>query len=424
MDPDAPHNSPADFSPDDLFSQIETLQHALERERAARTTADRENAAKSELLATVSHEIRTPLGAIVSMAELLLTSNLDDIQRPYAETLRHSGHNLRVILNDILDYSKLSAGRFELENVLFDFTDLMRSTGTALAALAQAKGLESRVDIPEDYPTHLVGDPVRIRQVLNNLIDNAVKFTAAGSVDIRADFSGDGAETVLRFEVLDTGTGLAANQRKTLFEPYAQGDSSVAAKHGGTGLGLSIAYRLVALMGGEIGCESVEGQGSLFWFTVRLREARKSVPAAHTPECTFPTGGLSGHVLVVEDNDVNQMLIAAYLENFDLTYKTVASGSEALEALADERFDLVLMDIMMPGMDGIETTQRIRTLDRPASDVRVVALTANAMKGDRETYLAAGMDGYVSKPVAAADLFAELAKHLPTTPRQLSAHSS
>jgi CheY-like chemotaxis protein len=412
MDNSSPHTVPPDFSPDDLFSQIETLQRALEHERAACAAAEKECAAKSDLIATVSHEIRTPLGAIISMADLLVTGELGDTQRHYAETLRQSGRGLLAILNGVLDYSKLSAGRFELENVRFDFTELMESVGGALAARARAKGLESRVDVTEGCPAHFVGDPVRLRQVLNNLIDNAVKFTGAGSVTLRAGFGSDGADTILRFEVADTGIGLDETQTKTLFEPYAQGDSSVAARYGGTGLGLSIARRLALLMGGDMGCENVAGQGAMFWFTVRLREAGESGAQPNAPETPVQRGALSGHVLVVEDNDINQMLIAAYLDNFGVTYEIAFSGRAALEALALERFDLVLMDIMMPGMDGIEATRHIQALKGPASGIPVIALTANATNGDREKYLAAGMDGYVSKPVGASDLFAALADHL------------
>ncbi len=412
MDRNVPHTSLSDFAPGDLLSQIETLLRALEDARLARAAVENESAAKSDLLATASHEIRTPLGAIISTADLLLASDLDDTQRRYAETLRQSGRGLLAILNDILDYSKLSAGRFELETVRFDFAELMRTTGAALAARAGAKGLSSRIDITEGCPTHLIGDPARLRQVLNNLIDNALKFTEEGSVNIRAGFGSNGAETVLRFEIVDTGIGVAGEQQARLFEPYTQRDSSIAAKYGGTGLGLSIARRLVTLMGGEIGCESVEGRGSVFWFTARLRQPDERTRARRAPERSYPGDKLSGHVLVVEDNDINRMLIAAYLDSFGLTHETAASGRAALEALTRKRFDLVLMDIMMPEMDGVEAMRHIRALDGPVSGIPVIALTANAMKGDRETYLAAGADGYVSKPVSAADLFDALGQHL------------
>ncbi len=406
-------NGTGDAAPADLYAQIETLKQALEGERAARAAAERASEAKSDLLATVSHEIRTPMGAIISMADLLLTTSLDDIQRNYAQTLRQSGRGLLAILNDILDYSKLSAGRFELENVRFDLSELMKSTGEALGHRAGAKRLEHGVATAEDCPTHFVGDPVRIRQVLNNLIDNALKFTESGSVKLRASYAAAGTDASLRFEICDTGIGLSEAQKARLFEPYAQADSSVGAKYGGTGLGLSIAKRLAELMGGDLGCESVEGQGSVFWFTVRLKQAAPdSKSAAPSLIDEADIGPLAGHVLIVEDNDVNQMLIQAYLDNFGLTHETAANGRVALEAMRTKRFDLVLMDIMMPEMDGIEATKHIRAMPEPVCKTPVVALTANAMKGDRETYLASGMDGYVSKPVGASDLFAALAVHL------------
>lgn len=411
-----PPPSPSDdFAPDDLFSQIELLERTLAAERAARAAAEQASRAKAELLATVSHEIRTPLGAIISMADLLANTQLDETQRRYAETLRQSGRGLLAVLNNVLDYSKLSAGRFELDIGRFDFAEMMASVGATLAARADEKGLQSSVQVVEGCPEHFTGDSARIRQILNNLIDNAVKFTDAGSVNLRVGCAASGADAKLRFEVRDTGIGLTETQKARLFEPYAQGDASVGAKYGGTGLGLSIARKLVDLMGGEMGCESIEGQGSVFWFQVPLRLAGAGAGAgageATADDETAP-GPLSGRVLIVEDNEVNQMLIKAYLDSFGLAHDVAANGQEALAALQAGSFDLVLMDIMMPELDGIETTNRIRALPGPIAQVPVVALTANAMAGDRERYLAAGMDGYVSKPVGAADLFAVLAEHL------------
>ncbi|GBE43441.1 autoinducer 2 sensor kinase/phosphatase LuxQ [bacterium BMS3Bbin10] len=403
----------------DPTARLQELEKALSEERAARARAEAANRAKSELLATVSHEVRTPMGAIISMAELLLGTSLNDRQRHYAETLQQSGRGLLTLLNEILDYSKLEAGRFELELVSFDFTELMDSVGEGLKARSDEKELASSIDIAEGFPAKLLGDPVRIRQILNNLIDNALKFTERGSVRVRAGYGHDGDEIVLRFEVCDTGLGLTAQQIARLFEPYEQGDSSVAVKYGGTGLGLSIARQLAQLMGGDLGCESVPDQGSMFWFTIRAREAGKAAPGhmAAPGAANAALGPLSGHVLIVEDNDINQMLIAAYLEQFGLSHETAVNGKEAVNMMQRRRFDVVLMDIMMPVMDGLEATKQIRALGAPAAKVPIVALTANAMRGDRETYLAAGMDGYVSKPVSAADLFTALAEHLGIEPQ-------
>jgi CheY-like chemotaxis protein/nitrogen-specific signal transduction histidine kinase len=415
-----------DFAPNDLFAQIELLERTLARERAARAAAEHASQAKAELLATVSHEIRTPLGAIISMADLLANTQLDETQRRYAETLRQSGQGLLDILNDVLDYSKLSAGRFELDVCPFDFNDMMASVGAALAARADEKGLQSTIAVGDGCAQEFIGDPARIRQILNNLIDNAFKFTETGSVEVRAGFDGDAKDARVRFEVRDTGIGLSEDQKARLFEPYVQGDASVGVKYGGTGLGLSIARKLVELMDGEMACESTVGEGSVFWFQVPLRLAGegRGTGADEAPAADDAASGpLSGRVLIVEDNDVNQMLIKAYLDSFGLAYEVAVDGQEALTALEAGSFDLVLMDIMMPGMDGIEATKRIRAFFGPVARVPIVALTANAMAGDRERYLAAGMDGYVSKPVGAADLFAALAEHL-AGPAPLAAQSA
>ncbi len=407
----------------DPGARLQELEKALSEERAARVRAEAATRAKSDLLATVSHEVRTPMGAIISMAELLLGTSLDERQRHFAETLQQSGRGLLTLLNEILDYSKLEAGRFELELVSFDLTELMDSVGEGLKARADENGLASGIDIAKSFPAKLHGDPVRIRQILNNLTDNALKFTESGSVRVRAGYGRDGDEIVLRFEVHDTGLGLTAQQIARLFEPYEQGDSSVAVKYGGTGLGLSIARQLARLMGGDLGCESVPDQGSMFWFTIRAREAGKAAQGqmAAQGEANTALGPLSGHVLIVEDNDINQMLIAAYLEQFGLSHEIAVNGKEAVAMMQQRRFDVVLMDIMMPVMDGLEATRQIRALGEPAAKTPIVALTANAMRGDRETYLAAGMDGYVSKPVSAADLFTALVEYLGIEPQGATA---
>lgn len=396
-----------------LHARIAELEHRLAAETRAREVAEAASEAKSELLATVSHEVRTPMGAIISMADLLLNTGLDETQRHYAETLRHSGRGLLAILNDILDYSKLAAGRFALAETAFDFGGLIRAAGAGLAARAHEKDLGCGVEVAQACAAHVSGDPARIRQVVDNLIDNALKFTETGSVQIRARCRMEGAHALLRVEVCDTGIGLTDAQKDRLFLPYAQGDANIAVKYGGTGLGLSIARQLVELMGGEMGCESVHGKGSVFWFTLRLPPAGsgEAIPEA-VEQAGAADAPLSGHVLVVEDNKVNQMLIMAFLDTFGLSYDVAATGRAALERLSARSYDLVLMDIMMPEMDGVQTARRIRGLDGPVARVPVIALTANAMSGDREAYLAAGMDGYVAKPVGVSELFAALAPWL------------
>jgi CheY-like chemotaxis protein len=255
-------------------------------------------------------------------------------------------------------------------------------------------------------PRYVKGDASRLTQILANLIDNAVKFTAKGSVKLHVNAGEADGKLTLRFDVIDTGIGISERDRAKLFQPYVQVERAAREK-GGTGLGLSIARGLVELMGGEIGCESAPGQGSLFWFTVPTeRVARTSLVEAKTG------GRLSGHVLAVEDNAVNRMLIAAYLEEFGLTYDMAASGAEALELLAANAYDLILMDIVMPELDGVEATRRIRAMDGPVGEIPIVALTAHTMKSDREDYLTAGLDTYVAKPIRGRELFAALEPYL------------
>jgi CheY-like chemotaxis protein/nitrogen-specific signal transduction histidine kinase len=397
---------PEDFRPDDLFAQIEGLVEAVEAERKLRQQAEEADRAKSELIAVVSHELRTPMGAVISMSELLLKTTLDSTQRRYAETLQQSAKSLHAVLNDILDYSKLEAGRLELDDAVFDLHELIKGVGNELHTRAREKGVLGAVNVGMSCPRFVKGDSLRVRQVLTNLTDNAVKFTTRGSVRLHANAGAAAGKFRLRFDVTDTGIGFGEFQKERLFQPYVQAAHN-GNQHAGTGLGLSIARRLVELMGGEIGCESTPGQGSLFWFTIPAERA-DIVAGKEAQEA----GTLMGHVLVVEDNAMNRMLIGAYLEEFGLTYDIVDSGAEALLRLAAKDYDLVLMDVMMPELDGVETTKRIRKLGGDKGEVPIVALTAHAMKGDREDYLAAGMDGYVSKPIRGSELLEALKPYL------------
>ena len=269
----------------------------------------------------VSHELRTPIGAVISMSELLLNTGLDTTQRRYAETLQQSAKSLHAVLNDILDYSKLEAGRFELDSAVFDLHELIKSVGNELQARAREKGVLGAVNIGMSCPRFVKGDAARLRQVLTNLTDNAVKFTSRGSVRMHANAGAADGKLKLRFDVTDTGIGFGEFQKERLFQPYVQADHN-GSQYGGTGLGLSISRRLVQLMGGEIGCESAPGQGSLFWFTIPTERA-DAVPVKEAEA----EGRLAGHVLVVEDNAVNRMLIGAYLEEYGLTYDIVGSGA-------------------------------------------------------------------------------------------------
>ena len=403
---------PKDFQPDDLFAQIQGLVDGLAEERRAREAAEAADKAKSELLAMVGHELRTPMEAVIAMAELLLASPLDPTQERYTQTLHQSARNLLCVLVDVLDFSRLESGRFELEQASFDLHDLIQGVAGVLQTRANAKGLTGGFDIGANCPRFIVGDAARLRQVLISLVDNALKFTAIGSVRLHASASEADGRLLLRFDVTDTGVGLSKAVQERLFQPYVQVESPVSNHKGGTGLGLSIARRLALLMGGEIGCESVVGQGTLYWFALPAERARTSAPAPKPVKDVSPQGTLTGHVLVVEDNAVNRMLIGSYLDEFGLTHEVAASGGAAVMSLAAKTYDLVLMDTAMPDLDGVETAKRIRSLHAPSSQVPIVALVAYGMKSDGGIYLAAGMDAYVSKPIRGRELHAALAPFL------------
>ena len=403
---------PEDFKPDDLFAQIQGLVDGLAAERAARETAEAADKAKSELLAMIGHELRTPMEAVVTMTELLLASPLDPTQARYTETLHQSARSLLGVLSDVLDFSRLESGHFELDQSSFDLHELIQGVAARLQARANEKGLTAGVDIGANCPQFIVGDAARLRQVLISLVDNALRYTVIGSVRLHASAREADGRQILRFDVTDTGVGLSRAVQERLFQPYVQ-IACVAANHdGGTGLGLSIAQRLAALMGGEVGCESVVGQGTHYWFTLPTESAQAAPPAPKPVRDTHPQGTLSGHVLLVEDNAVNRMLIGSYLDEFGLTYEVVTSGGAAVMSLASKTYDLMLMDTAMRDLDGVEITKRIRTLHAPSSHVPIVAVIAHGMKSDAGAYLAAGMDGYVSKPIRGRELHAALAPFL------------
>jgi CheY-like chemotaxis protein len=402
---------PEDFRPEDLFTQIQGLVDGLAEERVAREAAEAADKAKSDLIAMIGHELRTPMEAITAMAELLLASPLDPTQARYADTLYQSARSLLGVLSEVLDFARLEAGRFELEQAAFDLHDLIQGVGTVLQARANEKGLTGGVDIGANSPQFVVGDSTRLRQVLLHLVDNAIKFTAHGSVRLHASASEAGGPMLLRFDVTDTGVGLSKAVQERLFKPYIQIDGKVAGKS--TGLGLSIARKLALLMGGEIGCESVVGQGTHYWFVLPVERARLSAAPLQKPGSdTTPQASLSGHILVVEDNAVNRMLIVTYLDEFGLSYEVVGSGNAALMNLASKNYDLVLMDTAMSDLDGVEVARRIRGLHTPSSKVPIVALIAHGRTADCGAYLAAGMDAYVTKPIRGRELYAALSPFL------------
>lgn len=412
---------------DALQTAADMFGAAIQRERAEQTLAEARDQAveasrlKSDFLAMMSHEIRTPLNSIVGMSELLLETGLTTEQRDYIKLARHAADALLVILNDILDFSKIEAGKLSLELVNFHLPDLMRMAQEVIEPQARAKGLNLRSELTRELPEHFIGDAGRIRQTLFNLLSNAIKFTMQGEIALtvrpileRAGASVSADTLWLRFEVRDTGIGLSESARARLFEPFMQADMSITRRFGGTGLGLAISKRLIELMGGEIGVESVEGMGSTFWFTLPLQVTQDDVRTfdASSQElgCADPamTARISqvARVLVVEDNTTNQRLAQLQLSKLGIKNVSVArTGADALMALAGARrmgapYTLILMDCQMPDMDGFETTRALRALEQAdGRRVPIVAITANVMPGAREACLAAGMDDYLSKPV-------------------------
>jgi signal transduction histidine kinase/CheY-like chemotaxis protein len=379
---------------------------------------------KSEFLANMSHEVRTPINGVMGMTNILLDSDLTSEQREYAQAIKRSGQSLLVVINDILDFSKIEANKLDFEEVEFSLNQTMIDAASSIRLLAEKRNLQFRCDIDPSIPLNLIGDPARLQQVLINLLSNAVKFTSEGGVDVRVQKISDDSESVsLRFEVEDTGVGIPESNVKRLFQPFQQADNSTTRKYGGTGLGLSICHHLVKRMQGEIAVESHVGQGSKFWFTAsfHLPKARaetaldESSASIGDRPSSMPVG--RRHILIAEDIPVNQIVATRMIEKLGHVAHVVGNGQEVINALYQADYDLVLMDCHMPEMDGYEATASIRkSTTLPNPNVIILAMTANAMKGDKERCMEVGMNDYISKPIESRSLQRMLDKWLATVP--------
>jgi len=387
-----------------LDAREQDLQRTLQELVVARDAANTANVLKSQFLANMSHEIRTPLNGVLAMAEVMSMGELSGAQRERLDVIRQSGGLLLSVLNDVLDLSKIEAGKFALVNENFELERLLNPARESFAVMAKAKGLDFSLRIAESARGWWRGDADRLRQVAGNLISNAVKFTPEGSVSVV--FDTNPATGALRFEVADTGVGIAEEKLPTLFEKFTQADNSATRRFGGTGLGLAISRELTQMMGGTITVASHEGQGSTF--IVELPLPRGEAPIEEFVAEEAPDTDVDSlRILAAEDNPTNQQVLTAVMESLGIDVDIVADGKAAVEAWRDGAYDLILMDIQMPVMDGMDAARAIRAEERGGARRRtpIVALTANALSHQVDEYLAVGMDGHVAKPIEIAKLY-------------------
>ena len=414
----------------DLLARLDAndrdLRAAMEQLVQARDAAEAANVLKSHFLANMSHEIRTPLNGVLAMAQIMAMGELSSIQQERLDVIRHSGEALLAILNDLLDLSKIEAGKMELELAGFDTADLARTVHAGFSPLAEAKGLDFRLEIAAGAAGRRVGDAARLSQILNNLISNALKFTAHGEVAVRLEGLEPDGEAGLRIVVADTGVGVPLEKQPFLFQKFTQADSSTTRRFGGTGLGLAICRELAHLMGGSIAVESQKGRGSTFTVELPLRrigaeaEPAEPVAAPAIQRVPTPTGTSAPvepsalRVLAAEDNATNQLVLSTVLQTFGVELVMVADGRAAVEAWGLGDFDVILMDIQMPEMDGLAATRAIRAAELAAGRARtpIVAVSANAMTHQVKEYLEAGMDAHVAKPIELASLHEALERAL------------
>ena len=388
--------------------RLQMQKQALENAIAAAQAADSANQAKSEFLANMSHEIRTPMNLILGTSQLLERTTLDRRQRNLLDVLYRNGQTLLTLINDILDLSKLEAQELKIESSPFNLPAMLKVMLANFAPNAETKGIALQLEIDDAIPSTVVGDSFRLQQVLRNLLGNAVKFTAEGAINLSAQSVRQTPRDItLRISVADSGIGIAPESQDNLFEPFVQADSSSTRQYGGTGLGLTISRRIIELMDGKIGVNSLAGEGSTFWFEVTLAKSVEAATLENNKARSHPEKpkGKTVRLLVAEDNVDNRELVVMLLEDMGYRHiQTAANGAEALAKVTAEPFDIVLMDCQMPELDGYEATRRLRQLASNNSAVPVIALTANAMQGDRQKCIDAGMNDYVTKPFVAQDL--------------------
>jgi PAS domain S-box-containing protein len=408
-----------------IGSMMDVTKRKREMELARARDAALESARlKSQFLANMSHEIRTPMNSIIGMTDILLHTDLASEQREFVEIVRMSGESLLTIINDILDFSKIEAGKLKFEMLDFEPRTAVEEVITMLLEQTHAKKLQLSWHVDSNVPSGVCGDPGRLRQVLTNIISNAIKFTPQGEIKVRATKETESdTHVVLRFEVADTGIGVPEEARACLFQPFSQVDASTTRKYGGTGLGLAICKQLVNLMGGQIGCDSVPEKGSSFWFTARFEKPSRTAalegislttdPKAVNARQRLPTAVRHRkRVLIAEDNPFNQKVVLRQVREMGFGADAVANGIEVVEALNRISYDLVLMDCQMPEMDGYECSAEIRRREDHMKHVPIIAMTAHVMKEDRDKCLAAGMDDFLSKPVRVAHLESVLIRWL------------
>ncbi len=383
----------------ELQATVKDLERTLEELREAKLRAERASEAKGRFVATISHELRTPMNGILGTAELLARSELSAADQELVSLIQQSGRGLLRVISDVLDYTKAESGRIALEQVRFDLHASLRAISDLLVNAARHRGITLELCVAPLVPRWVDGDPVRLRQVLLNLLDNAVKFTHAGGVRLEVAPSAQDPQRIA-FAVIDTGIGIAEDAHETIFEPFVQADSSTTRRFGGSGLGLAICRHLVGLMGGRITVESAVGQGTTFRFEARMSASADQVSTLASTS-VHPTHEvrLGLRVLVADDNPVNRLIAVRMLEKLGCSAACAENGREALECARQGGLDAILMDCSMPELDGFEATAAIRALAEPLCHVHVIALTAHALDGDRDRCLAAGMDDYLTKPM-------------------------